>query len=113
MIVGTIIVAQTLYSSAKDHLKEFATLRAIGSSRNYILKVILGQALLSAVVGFSMAAAIDFALVRATADVAMPIVMTPELALGLFALTVAMCAIAAVSAIRVVTRTDPVLVFAQ
>jgi putative ABC transport system permease protein len=113
VIVGTIIVAQTLYSSAKDHLKEFATLRAIGSSRNYILKVILGQALLSAVVGFSMAASIDFALVRATADVAMPIVMTPELALGLFALTVTMCAIAAVSAIRVVTRTDPVLVFAQ
>ena len=52
VIVGTIIVAQTLYSSAKDHLKEFATLRAIGSSRGYILKVILGQALLSAVVGF-------------------------------------------------------------
>ena len=40
IIVGTIIVAQTLYSSTKDHLKEFATLRAIGSSRGYILKVI-------------------------------------------------------------------------
>jgi len=113
VIVGTIIVAQTLYSSAKDHLKEFATLRAIGSSRGYILKVILGQALLSAVVGFSMAAAIDFSLVRATADAALPIVMTPELTLGLFVLTVAMCSIAAVSAIRVVMRNDPVLVLAQ
>ncbi len=113
VIVGTIIVAQTLYSSAKDHLKEFATLRAIGSSRGYILNVILGQALLSAIVGFSMAAAIDFALVKATADAALPIVMTPELAVGLFVLTTAMCAIAAVAAIRVVTRTDPVLVFAQ
>ena len=113
VIVGTIIVAQTLYSSAKDHLKEFATLRAIGSSRGYILKVILGQALLSAVVGFSMAAAIDFSLVRATADAALPIVMTPELILGLFVLTVAMCSIAAVSAIRVVMRNDPVLVLAQ
>ena len=113
VIVGTIIVAQTLYSSAKDHLKEFATLRAIGSSRGYILKVILGQALLSAVVGFSMAAAIDFSLVRATADAALPIVITPELILGLFVLTVAMCSIAAVSAIRVVMRNDPVLVLAQ
>ena len=36
VIVGTIIVAQTLYSSAKDHLKEFATLRAIRSSRGDI-----------------------------------------------------------------------------
>jgi putative ABC transport system permease protein len=113
VIVGTIIVAQTLYSSTKDHLKEFATLRAIGSSRNYILKVILSQALISAVIGFSMAALIDIALVKATADAALPIVMTPALTLGLFVLTVAMCAIAAVSAIRVVTRIDPVLVFAQ
>jgi putative ABC transport system permease protein len=113
VIVGTIIVAQTLYSSTKDHLKEFATLRAIGSSQIYILKVILSQALLSAVIGFAIAACIDLTLVKATADAALPIVMTPGLTLGLFLLTLAMCAIAAVSAIRVVTRIDPVAVFAQ
>jgi putative ABC transport system permease protein len=113
IIVGTIIVAQTLYSSTKDHLKEFATLRAIGSSRLYILKVILAQALISAVIGFSIAAAIDLALVKMTSDAALPIVMTPGLTVGLFGLTIAMCAIAAISAIRVVTRIDPVLVFAQ
>ncbi len=66
IIVGTIIVAQTLYSSTKDHLKEFATLRAIGSSRGYILKVILAQALLSAVVGFSIAVSIGLSLVKMT-----------------------------------------------
>jgi putative ABC transport system permease protein len=113
IIVGTIIVAQTLYSSTKDHLKEFATLRAIGSSRRYILKVILAQALISAVAGFSIAVSIDLSLVKITRDAALPILMTPELSAGLFALTVAMCAIAAVAAIRVVTRIDPVLVFAQ
>ncbi|MGP0039215.1 MAG: ABC transporter permease, partial [Rhodomicrobium sp.] len=32
LIIGTVIVAQTLYSSTKDHLNEFATLRALGSS---------------------------------------------------------------------------------
>ncbi len=113
IIVGTIIVAQTLYSSTKDHLKEFATLRAIGSSRTYILKVILSQALISAVIGFSIAACIDLTLVKITADAALPIIMTPGLTLGLFVLTVVMCAIAAISAIKVVTRIDPVLVFAQ
>jgi putative ABC transport system permease protein len=113
IIVGTIIVAQTLYSSTKDHIKEFATLRAIGSSRSYILKVILGQALLSAVIGFTIAAAIGLALVYATADAALPVVMTPGLTLGLFVLTVAMCAIAAIAAIRVVTRIDPATVFGQ
>jgi putative ABC transport system permease protein len=113
IIVGTIIVAQTLYSSTKDHLKEFATLRAIGSARKYILKVILTQALISAVVGFSIAVSIDLSLVKMTRDAALPILMTPELSAGLFTLTIAMCAIAAVAAIRVVTRIDPVLVFAQ
>jgi putative ABC transport system permease protein len=113
IIVGTIIVAQTLYSSTKDHLKEFATLRAIGSSCGYILMVILVQALLSAIVGFSIAASIGLALVEATADSALPVVMTPALTLGLFVLTVAMCTIAAISAIRVVTRIDPSVVFAQ
>ena len=113
IIVGTIIVAQTLYSSTKDHLKEFATLRAIGSSCRYILMVILMQALLSAIVGFSIAASIGLTLVAATADTALPVVMTPSLTLGLFVLTVAMCAIAAISAIRVVTRIDPSVVFAQ
>jgi len=112
IIVGTIIVAQTLYSSTKDHLKEFATLRAIGSSYKYILKVILSQALLSAVIGFSIAAAVDLVLVKMTADAALPIIMTPVLTLGLFMLTVTMCSIAAISAIGVVTRIDPVLVFA-
>jgi len=43
----------------------------------------------------------------------LPIVMTPGLTLGLFALTVTMCVIAAISAIRVVMRIDPALVFAQ
>ena len=52
VIVGTVIVAQTLYSSTKDHINEFATLRAIGSSGMYIHKVIIWQALLSAVIGF-------------------------------------------------------------
>ena len=113
IIVGTIIVAQTLYSSTKDHLKEFATLRAIGSSYKYILKVILSQALLSAVIGFSIAAVVDLMLVKMTADAALPIIMTPALTLGLFMLTVTMCSIAAISAIRVVTRIDPVLVFTQ
>src|SRR4029078_3277321 len=84
VIVGTVIVAQTLYSSTKDHLNEFATLRAIGSSARYIHKVIFCQALLSAVIGFVLAAMIDAIIVSTTASSALPIVITPQLALGLF-----------------------------
>jgi putative ABC transport system permease protein len=113
MIVGTVIVAQTLYSSTKDHLNEFATLRAIGSSGIYIHKVIICQALISAVVGFCLAAGIGLIVVQATSDSALPIVMTPGLSVALFALTVAMCVISAIAAIVQVTRIDPAMVFTR
>ena len=113
MIVGTVIVAQTLYSSTKDHLNEFATLRAIGSSGMYIHKVIICQALINAVIGFGVAACIGWVIVKATAESALPIVMTPGLTFGLFALTVVMCIISAIAAIVKVTRIDPAMVFTR
>src|SRR5882672_3335826 len=113
VIVGTVIVAQTLYSSTKDHLNEFATLRAIGSSRKYIYKVIICQALLSAVIGFSLAYLIGLLVVRMTASGALPIVITPGLTTALFLLTVVMCVVSAIAAIMKVTRIDPAMVFTR
>ena len=113
VIVGTVIVAQTLYSSTKEHLNEFATLRAIGSSRRYIYKVIICQALISAVIGFSIAALIGNAVVKLTAATALPIVITPGLNIGLLLLTVVMCTGSAIAAIIQVTRIDPVIVFTR
>lgn len=111
VIVGTVIVAQTLYSSTKDHLKEFATLRAMGSSKRYIYNVIIYQALLNAVIGFSLAAVIGAIVVEMTAKSALPIVITPWLMAGLSALTVVMCIASALGAIYRVLRTDPATVF--
>jgi putative ABC transport system permease protein len=113
VIVGTIIVAQTLYSSTKDHLNEFATLRAMGSSGRYIYKVIIWQALLSAAIGFCLAALVGLIIVDRTAESALPIVMTPGLTLGLFLLTVVMCVVSAIAAIVQVTRIDPAMVFTR
>jgi len=113
VIVGTVIVAQTLYSSTKEHLNEFATLRAIGSSRQYIYKVIVWQALLSAIIGFSIAALIGDAIVHLTAATALPILITPGLNISLFLLTVVMCIGSAIAAIVQVTRIDPVIVFTR
>ena len=113
VIVGTVIVAQTLYSSTKDHLNEFATLRAIGSSRRYIYKVIICQALLSAVIGVGLAYLVGLLVVRMTAASALPIVITPGLTAVLFALTVVMCVVSAIAAIMKVTRIDPAMVFTR
>ncbi len=113
VLVGTVIVAQTLYSSTKDHLREFATLRALGSSASYIHRVILMQAALSAVFGYILGMTIAMIVVHFGERTALPILMTPELAIGLFLLTLGMCAISAVSAIVKVTKLDPAMVFAR
>ena len=113
LIVSTVIVAQTLYASTKDHIDEFATLRAIGATSRYIHKVILCQALISAAVGFSIAALVGVGVVYLTADSVLPIVLTTPLLFALLGLTVAMCVISAMAAIAKVTRIDPAVVFAR
>lgn len=113
LLVGTVIVAQTLYSSTKDHLNEFATLRALGSSSGYIHKVILAQAGLSAVIGYALGMVIALTVVVLSKHTALPIIMTPGLAVSLFMLTLFMCAISAVSAIMKVTKIDPAMVFSR
>jgi putative ABC transport system permease protein len=113
VIVGTVIVAQTLYSSTKDHLEEFATLRAMGSSNRYIYAVIIYQALLNAAIGFALASLVGFAVVWITASGALPVVITPWLMGAIFALTVAMCVASALTAILRVLRIDPVMVFTR
>jgi putative ABC transport system permease protein len=113
VIVGTVIVAQTLYSSTKEHLNEFATLRAIGSSKRYIHKVIICQALLSAAIGFSIAALIGDVIVRLTETTALPILITPALLVGLFLLTIVMCVGSSIAAIVQVTRIDPAMAFTR
>jgi len=113
LIVGIVIVAQTLYSSTKDHINEFATLRALGASSGYIIQVILLQALFSAVVGYALGMSLTLAIFAAARGTTLNVVMTPELALVLFLVTIAMCVIAAVSAIFKVTRIDPAGVFSR
>jgi putative ABC transport system permease protein len=113
MVVGSVVVAQTLYASTKEHLYEFATLRAIGSSGGYLHTVIIAQALLSAVAGFAIALVIGLFVVRLTSNSALPVLMPPTLTVVLFLLTVVMCVISALSSIFKVMRMDPAMVFSR
>ena len=113
VIVGTVIVAQTLYSSTKDHLYEFATLRAMGASNNYIYQVIICQALVNAVIGFGIAALIGSGVVHFTAKSALQVVITPVLIVELFVLTIVMCIVSAMTAIYRVVRVDPAIVLTR
>ena len=113
LIVGVVIVAQTLYASTKDHINEFATLRALGAGAGYIVKVILMQAVLSGLIGYLLGISLALAVIQAAQDTKLNVVMTPELAATLFAITIGMCIFAALSAIIKVVRIDPAVVFSR
>ena len=54
---GIVVVAQTLYTSAVEHVKEFGTVKAIGGSNWDIYRILGEQALIAAVVGFALGGA--------------------------------------------------------
>lgn len=112
IVVGTVVVGQILYSSVTDHLKEFGTLKAMGSSDWFIYRVILEQALWMAVLGYLPGMSLCLGLGAWTIKAqAIQILISPTTAAGVLVVTVAMCSGAAIFAIQKVTRLDPALVF--
>ncbi len=111
IIIGIVIVAQTIYSSTNEHLMEFATLRAIGSPRHYLGGIVLSQALATACAGFLVGIVLVGLAVWASHDTPLPLVLTPQAAFGLLAITVAIGIAASSGAILKVSRTDPGIVF--
>lgn len=109
--VGVVVVAQTLYATTVDHLKEFATLRAIGASRGYIHAVIINQALISAAIGYAVGILACCGIVRFGARLGLAILLPWQVALALAGVTALMCVTAGMISIRKVTRLDPALVF--
>src|ERR1700685_4634084 len=111
LIVGFVVVAQTIYATTMDHLKEFGTLKAIGAPNSYVYKVILTQAAIAAVMGYSLGMVIGGLVVRFSEPIGLTIVMNWQIAAGTFFVTLLMCTGAALISINKVTRLDPAMVF--
>ncbi|MEH1798609.1 ABC transporter permease DevC [Nostoc sp.] len=111
-IVGTVIVYQILYTEVADHLAEYATLKAIGYTQNYLLTVILQEALLLAVLGYFPG--IVFALFMynsARNATLLPVFMSFERATMVLILTILMCIISGAVAVRKLRSADPADIF--
>ena len=111
VIVGFVVVAQTIYATTMDHIKEFGTLKAMGAPNGYVQKVILLQAGISAVIGYVVGIMLSGIIVRFGQPAGAPILLNWWMALVTLALTLAMCAGAALISINKVTRLDPATVF--
>lgn len=111
-IVGVIFVYQVIATDIADHFAEYATLKAIGYGSAYLSGVVLRQALALAVLGYvpAFAAALGlYALGRDRAELLLS--MTWARALGVLLLSIAMCSVSGLLALRKVKSADPADLF--
>jgi putative ABC transport system permease protein len=111
-IVGVAIVYQVLYSDVSDHLAEYATLKAIGYSNRSLLLVIFQEAILLAILGYIPGFIATIGMYQLLTNLTrLELVMTINLALTVFILTLAMCLISAAIASNKLRAADPADVF--
>ncbi|MEM1241367.1 MAG: ABC transporter permease DevC [Cyanobacteria bacterium P01_H01_bin.26] len=111
-VVGVIIVYQILYSDVSDHLPEYATLKAMGYRNIYLLNVVSQEALILALSGYIPGYMISLWLYQLTRNATnLPLLMTLERALLILFLTMIMCAISGIIAMRKLRSADPADIF--
>jgi putative ABC transport system permease protein len=88
-VVASAVIYQVLSNDVRDHLAEYATLKAMGHSNRFLSGVVVTQALLYAGVAYLIAAALGVGLYWATEGLAgIPMRLTGSiLALTLFVTT--------------------------
>jgi putative ABC transport system permease protein len=111
LIVGVAVVAQTIYATTMDHIREYGTLKAMGAPNGYVLGVIMTQATLAALMGYAIGMVISVFVVHGGATGGAYILLSWQTAVGLLFLTVAMCLTAAVVSVKKILSLDPAMVF--
>jgi putative ABC transport system permease protein len=111
LIVGFVVVAQTIYATTMDHIREYGTLKAMGAPNSYVYKVIMKQAAISAVIGYVLGMFVSVFVVHGSQKGGAAILLPTPMAVGMFFLTLLMCVGAALVSINKVTRLDPAMVF--
>ena len=112
MVVGAVIVYQILYADVSDHLREYATLKAIGLPDRYFSGLVVQEALILLAAGFSPGlglTAFPYHLTRVKAK--LPIYMSFNIVATVFVLSLLMCVTAGMLALRRLRSADPADVF--
>jgi putative ABC transport system permease protein len=111
-IVGTVIVYQILYTDVSEHLSEYATLKAMGYKNLYLEFVVFQEAIILATLGYIPGFALSLGLYDlAKTATSLPIDMTLSRFLLVLILTIWMCSISGLIAVRRLRKADPADIF--
>ncbi|HVY29310.1 MAG TPA: ABC transporter permease [Polyangiaceae bacterium] len=110
-LVGVVVVAQTLYTSTMEHLKEFGTVKAIGGSNLDIYRMLGKQATVAAVIGFVLGYVPAQFLKPVIASAGLKLIIAPQVVVVTLVGTLLLCLVSALVSFRKVASIDPALVF--
>ncbi|MCA9214215.1 MAG: FtsX-like permease family protein [Planctomycetales bacterium] len=111
-VVGVIICYQIIFTDIADHMPEFATLKAMGYSDRYFTQFVITEAFYLSIFGFVpglLIAILLFAVV--TSQTGLLMVMTLPRATIVFVLTLTMCVLSGIAAMRKLQSADPASLF--
>lgn len=111
-IVGAVIVYQILYSDVADHLPEYATLKAMGYKNTYLLGLVIKEAMILAFLGYIPGFILSLGVYElAKKATLLPLGMNFNKGVFVMFLTVIMCLISAIIAVRKLQSADPADIF--
>ena len=111
VLVGVVVVAQTLYTSTMDHIKEFGTVKAIGGSNGDIYRILGRQATVAAVLGFALGSLMILGLQPLVLSIGLKLILPWKVWAAVGAGTLVMCLLSAGLSFQKVAGIDPGLVF--
>jgi putative ABC transport system permease protein len=107
LLVGLAVVAQTLYASVNERIKEFGTLKALGAGDRSIARFLLAQAVATALLGAMVGLSTALFIGRVMSTPRAPVMLTYPVAAGSVALVVLVCLVAAWLPYWRIRRIDP------
>ncbi len=112
VLVGLVIVYQVLSTDVADHLREYATFKAMGYPHRFFLGIVFEQAAILGAIGFVPGLALSLGIYAALAEVTgLPVEMTSSRAAMVFAGTVLACSASGAFAARRLRAADPADLF--
>jgi putative ABC transport system permease protein len=107
LLVGLAVVAQTLYASVNERIREFGTLKAMGANHSCIARFLLAQVLATACLGSLLGLGSAWFIGRVMSTPRATVMLTYQVGAGSVVLVVLVCLIAAWLPYWRIRRIDP------
>lgn len=112
VLVGLVIVYQVLSADVADHMREYATFKAMGYGPKFFMGIVVEEALVLGILGFLPGLAVGTAILTLMGKVTtLPLAMTPSMAVVVFLGTVLFSILSGVIATRRLAAADPADLF--